>query len=215
MCFHRLQLARQHVRSVREKRETCGHAAIARCQYRIKTHTHARTPRKYILHSLTARRTARPAHSPHEAPWDAQRLRNRHRRLVPSRLELSTQHYPLGEAQCVVSRQAIEPLLGAIHIDRLELCARRSRPVSRNLLAAGIISNVLDYLRGFAATGFQPMVRSFNEHHAYHGKPCRLLLGNDVVSGIVQGVSDHGELLLASEGKTLSYTSGEVSLRSD
>lgn len=90
-----------------------------------------------------------------------------------------------------------------------------AEPVSRNLLAAGIISNVLDYLCGFAATGFQPMVRSFNEHHAYHGKPCRLLLGNDVVSGIVQGVSDHGELLLASEGKTLSYASGEVSLRSD
>lgn len=86
-------------------------------------------------------------------------------------------------------------------------------PVSRNHLAAAVISNVLDYLRGFAGSGFQPMVQSFNEHHAYHGRPCQLLLGSETVSGIVSGVSSYGELLLDNGSEIVSYASGEVSLR--
>lgn len=88
-----------------------------------------------------------------------------------------------------------------------------SAPVSRNTLAAELINNVLDYLQGFGSSGFQPMMASFNDHHAYHGQPCRLLLGSEVISGVVHGVSEQGELLLETNGRIVSYASGEVSLR--
>jgi BirA family biotin operon repressor/biotin-[acetyl-CoA-carboxylase] ligase len=90
-----------------------------------------------------------------------------------------------------------------------------SAQVSRNRLSAEIINSVLDYLRGFAVSGFQPMVTSFNDHHAYHGQTCRLLMGSEVVTGVVKGVSDQGELLLESDGELIRYASGEVSLRPD
>ena len=85
--------------------------------------------------------------------------------------------------------------------------------VSRNLLAAKLVSSLFDYLRGFSENGFESMRASFDAHHAYHGQPCRLLLAGDEIHGIVRGVTGTGELLLESAGVIGAYSSGEVSLR--
>ena len=86
--------------------------------------------------------------------------------------------------------------------------------VSRNDLAARLISSVHDYLQGFIASGFPPMASLFNQHHAFHEQTCRLLLGEKEVTGTVVGVSDNGELMLRHDDRVHTYASGEVSLRS-
>jgi BirA family biotin operon repressor/biotin-[acetyl-CoA-carboxylase] ligase len=87
--------------------------------------------------------------------------------------------------------------------------------VSRNFLAATLISSLLDYLRGFETTGFAPMRELFNANHAFHQRRCRVLLGEREVHGVVAGVTDKGELILETDGVQSAYSSGEVSLRRD
>ncbi|MGE0624652.1 MAG: biotin--[acetyl-CoA-carboxylase] ligase [Pseudomonadales bacterium] len=84
---------------------------------------------------------------------------------------------------------------------------------SRNLVAAGLISSLVDYIDAFAQAGFGPMAEAFNGIHHYHGRDCALLLGNETVMGRVAGVSDRGELLLEVDGRVRSFNAGEVSLR--
>jgi BirA family biotin operon repressor/biotin-[acetyl-CoA-carboxylase] ligase len=86
-------------------------------------------------------------------------------------------------------------------------------PVSRNLVAAGLISSLVDYLEAFAASGFAPMVDAFNALHFYHGRHCTLLLGSESVTGQVAGVTERGELLLKTGDQVRSFNAGEVSLR--
>lgn len=87
-------------------------------------------------------------------------------------------------------------------------------PVSRNLLAARLISSLHDYIRGFQADGFAPMRELFDAHHEFHQRSCRILLGSQESHGRVVGVTDQGALILDRDGIQTVYNSGEVSLRS-
>ena len=98
--------------------------------------------------------------------------------------------------------------------DLVELSGRSARAISRNRLAAGLLSSMVTFIEGFSRRGFAPMVQSFDAKHRYHGKPCAVLLGGDTVSGKVRGVTEQGELLLEVEGELQRFNSGEVSLRS-
>jgi BirA family biotin operon repressor/biotin-[acetyl-CoA-carboxylase] ligase len=85
---------------------------------------------------------------------------------------------------------------------------------SRNALAAGLVSNVLDYALGFAESGFAPMRALFDEHHHYHLQHCRILQGGrEMAAGVVRGVTEGGELLLDTDSGLQEISAGEVSLR--
>ena len=84
---------------------------------------------------------------------------------------------------------------------------------SRNALAAGLISSVVDFTDGFARDGFAPMQAAFNSVHHFHDQPCWLLMGDARLQGYVRGVTERGELLLETDGSIRAYSSGEVSLR--
>ena len=84
---------------------------------------------------------------------------------------------------------------------------------SRNLLAATLISGVVDYAEGFAQQGFLPMRDIFNSHHRFHAQHCRLLSGDSDVFGVVQGVTETGELILDTPKGICVFNAGEVSLR--
>ena len=86
-------------------------------------------------------------------------------------------------------------------------------PFSRNLLAATLISGVVEYVEGFAQEGFLPMREVFNTHHRFHERQCRLLRAGAEVCGVVQGVTETGELILDTAGGICVYNAGEVSLR--
>ncbi len=84
---------------------------------------------------------------------------------------------------------------------------------SRNQMAAGLISSLVDFIGGFDQTGFAPMQAAFNGLHRFHGEQCALLLADKRLTGRVQGVSTGGELLLEVDGRVQAYGAGEVSLR--
>ncbi len=84
---------------------------------------------------------------------------------------------------------------------------------SRNLVAGGLISSIIDFVDGFAEHGFAPMRDLFDRHHRFQGKQCQMLCGSESVVGRVKGVTERGELLLEIEGKIRSFSAGEVSLR--
>ncbi|MCB1686270.1 MAG: biotin--[acetyl-CoA-carboxylase] ligase [Pseudomonadales bacterium] len=85
--------------------------------------------------------------------------------------------------------------------------------VSRNLLAARFLSGIVDYAQGFAQQGFRPMVEAFNSHHRFHRKPVRLIQADGESCGVVQGVTETGELILETVSGTCVYNAGEVSMR--
>lgn len=85
--------------------------------------------------------------------------------------------------------------------------------ISRNRMAAGIISSMVDFADGFSRTGFDPMRTAFNQLHRFQDQHCTLFLGEERLAGQVRGVTTGGELLLEVEGQIRSFNSGEVSLR--
>jgi BirA family biotin operon repressor/biotin-[acetyl-CoA-carboxylase] ligase len=86
--------------------------------------------------------------------------------------------------------------------------------VSRNALVAGLLCSLVDFAKGFEEFGFEPMVGTYDAHHFYQGRSCRIVQGDRSTSGIVRGVTAGGELVLDTSTGTHAYGAGEVSLRS-
>ena len=84
---------------------------------------------------------------------------------------------------------------------------------SRNVLAGGLVSSVLDYVKEFEEIGFAPMRELFNQHHLFHGRRCEITQGEAVVVGQVVGVTEVGEILLETGSGTRAFGAGEVSMR--
>ena len=85
--------------------------------------------------------------------------------------------------------------------------------VSRNVLAGKLASSIVDYVRQFERSGFAPMREAYEAHHAFQGRPCRIVSGHDEVIGVVVGVSETGALILETPTGRRSFVSGDVSLR--
>lgn len=86
--------------------------------------------------------------------------------------------------------------------------------VDRNRLAAIIVSELQKMFLTFGASGLNAFLQSWQEAHVYHGKNVRLLRGNEVLEGIVEGVEASGAIKLRdATGRVNVYHSGEVSLR--
>ena len=85
--------------------------------------------------------------------------------------------------------------------------------VSRNALAAALISSLVDFSEGFVQAGFEPMRSTFDSLHHYQGQTCTLLLGDQQLEGRVRGVTAAGELELFLGGEIRTFNAGEVSLR--
>ena len=83
----------------------------------------------------------------------------------------------------------------------------------RETVAAGLLSNVVRYVEEFKRSGFAGMRAAYDEVHACHGKPCRILQGNIEYEGIVLGVTDDGELRVRGRDGERLFNGGEVSLR--
>lgn len=86
-------------------------------------------------------------------------------------------------------------------------------PPSRNRLAAGIITALLEMLPRFEAQGFGWLVDAFRRRDALYGREVLLERGNDRLSGRAMGVADNGALILEHGGQREIVFSGEVSVR--
>lgn len=106
-----------------------------------------------------------------------------------------------------------EHVRDAIDQKVIDLAAAAATPIHRNALAAQVIESLIDYVGEFEQRGFAPMREQYNRCHWLHDKPCEVRIGAEVVTGRVAGVTDIGELELATAGGRQIFRGGEVSLR--
>lgn len=86
--------------------------------------------------------------------------------------------------------------------------------VTRNSLAAGILSELLPLLSTYADVGFQHYRRTWEDFDAHRGMKVRLSTPGRVTEGIARGVSDTGAICLEIDGVQHLFSGGEISLRS-
>ena len=86
--------------------------------------------------------------------------------------------------------------------------------VSRNLLLAEVLRQLVGMLDEFQANGFAAFKREWIGVHALQQKPVRVQLsGGDAFDALVRDVADDGSLIVSVQGRDRLLASGEVSLR--
>ena len=88
------------------------------------------------------------------------------------------------------------------------------KPIDRNQLASLLINNVIDMLAAFDTSGFPAFLSEWNEYDSLIGQPVMIKQGDKKILGVMQGITENGELLIKNAGQQLqAFISGEVSLR--
>ena len=84
-------------------------------------------------------------------------------------------------------------------------------PVSRNQLAARLISVLVEVLDDFNRGGFAPLREEWEALHAYRDRSVRVVLDDDIIEGIARTVEDDGALLIEERsGRMRRVTTGDV-----
>jgi BirA family transcriptional regulator, biotin operon repressor / biotin---[acetyl-CoA-carboxylase] ligase len=86
-------------------------------------------------------------------------------------------------------------------------------PISRNIAAAALLSELLSMLPLFECQGFAAFRDEWRALDALRDRPARVLLPRTVVEGIARGVDEDGGLLLEHGGNVDKFITGEASLR--
>ena len=107
------------------------------------------------------------------------------------------------------------PKYKLINIDQpiIDICGASKKRFSRNMIAASLLSNVLEILHDLQTGANLNLLNEWRQFDYYIGKEATLILPNEKITGILKGVDEQGSLLMLVDGKLLSYRSGEVSLR--
>ena len=84
---------------------------------------------------------------------------------------------------------------------------------SRNAIAGALIDAVLALCRRFEAEGFAAIKPAYEALHGFHGRPARIVTGNETFEGTVVGVELDGALRFRGAAGERAFSAGEVSLR--
>ncbi len=85
--------------------------------------------------------------------------------------------------------------------------------VSRNLLLAEILNELVVCLGEFEKNGFSGLVSEWQSHNAMQDQSIVLQVGNELVEGVCKGVDASGALLLKSGADVRAYHGGEISIQ--
>lgn len=98
---------------------------------------------------------------------------------------------------------------GVVDMDEL------GRTTDRTSMLVDCLEELVAMMKRFDAAGFSPLVKEWDQWHAYQNKDVNLILpGGKRETGRVQGVDASGALLIRqADGMLTRYSSGEVSLR--
>ena len=88
-----------------------------------------------------------------------------------------------------------------------------SSELARNKLAALLGDQMLETMQQFELTGLETFLADWRELDAYKNKQVELLLADQMIKGIAQGIDNQGALLIEQNGETRRFFSGEISLR--
>jgi BirA family transcriptional regulator, biotin operon repressor / biotin---[acetyl-CoA-carboxylase] ligase len=143
--------------------------------------------------------------------------------LVETRMGGGTAHVVVGVGLnlhlSAASRRQIGTLAGTLTGPLVDtpgpaaLDAACSSPLSRNALAAALLTELLSMLPLFERHGFAAFRDEWRSLDALRGRAARVLLAQDAVEGIARGVDEDGALLLEHSGKIDKFIAGEASLR--
>lgn len=84
---------------------------------------------------------------------------------------------------------------------------------SRNSIAGALLDELLEMLGQFEHSGFTAVRDEWQALDALAGREVRLLMGDQIRSGIARGVDSDGALFLETGGSLQRFVSGEASLR--
>jgi len=94
-----------------------------------------------------------------------------------------------------------------------DICSLTDQRLSRNRIAAVILSNVFEILESLESGTNSNLLDEWRQIDCYAGRKARLILPDEEIEGVLKGVDNQGALLMSVDGKLKSYTSGEISLR--
>ncbi|HEB56670.1 MAG TPA: bifunctional biotin--[acetyl-CoA-carboxylase] ligase/biotin operon repressor BirA [Gammaproteobacteria bacterium] len=94
-----------------------------------------------------------------------------------------------------------------------DLSRASGRQVSRNLLSAAILDELVISLMTFAESGLKTFMADWQRWDVIRGKSVRLIFTDHEIEGQAEGVDEQGALLLRNRNGLHRYHMGEVSLR--
>lgn len=86
-------------------------------------------------------------------------------------------------------------------------------PLSRNILAAALVSHVGSLLDSYVEEGFSPLREEWERLNAMSGQDVNVHQSGQVYTASVEGVDDQGSLIVNYRGERQRLTGGEVTLR--
>lgn len=86
--------------------------------------------------------------------------------------------------------------------------------IERNELSSNIIKALRESLVIFEKEGLKPFLDRWFKLDNFLNRSVKLLIGNDIITGIERGINEQGALLLQKDnGEIIPYIGGEISLR--
>jgi BirA family biotin operon repressor/biotin-[acetyl-CoA-carboxylase] ligase len=86
--------------------------------------------------------------------------------------------------------------------------------IDRNKLIGTLSQEVIKMIHQFDDAHLEPFLKEWNKHDCFSGKEVVLFNAEKKIQGVMQGIGDHGELLLLDDtGQVKKHISGELSLR--
>lgn len=85
--------------------------------------------------------------------------------------------------------------------------------LSRNVLAARILDELMPVIEGFDAAGLQPFLDEWRRYDVLSGREVDLTLPNEYIAGTARGIDDGGALLVDTVHGCRRFVSGDVSVR--
>ncbi|MGG4610507.1 bifunctional biotin--[acetyl-CoA-carboxylase] ligase/biotin operon repressor BirA [Providencia sp. Me31A] len=86
--------------------------------------------------------------------------------------------------------------------------------IERNELSANIIKALRESLVIFENEGLNPFLDRWFKLDNFLDRNVKLLIGNDIITGVERGINEQGALLLQKDnGEIIPYIGGEISLR--
>lgn len=87
------------------------------------------------------------------------------------------------------------------------------KKIDRVKLSAAMIEDVFSYCGEYIAHGIDAIFDDYCANSVIIGKEIKVFYGNEMIEGICEGFTKHGELILNSNGEIRNFIAGEVSIR--
>jgi BirA family biotin operon repressor/biotin-[acetyl-CoA-carboxylase] ligase len=86
-------------------------------------------------------------------------------------------------------------------------------PISRNLLLAEVIRQVVQMIHGFDESSIVELVEEFNHHDAFHNQRIRVTTSSQSIYGVNKGINHSGQLELETEAGRQQFSAADISVR--